>query len=459
MTQIFLSYRRADSDVIAGRIRDRLARAYGDKSVFMDIDNIPFGVDFRSHIKATLFDGDVLLAVVGPKWLGRDETGRSRLAEETDPVRLELEAALERKLPIIPVLVHGAKMPEAGELPPSLQDFAFFNAATVDAGRDFHPHLERLIRSINPLLKSSPLRRYGLWAAAAALLLVAMAGGVFLFGTASAPRVQVSKDTSIDKSSPPIVEPSEPWLVFRSLDITELRATSNDVSKKGYQLRNINGYVLDGSERYAMLWSHESKGAVRGGWDFNSTGFQKRHDELAALGFRPLFISAHESTGGIRYADVWRQGRAADWTVRREMSADELRAAVSEMAKRGLHPVHVYGYAANGRSQFIAIFERQTGESNTISIDTPASDTGKDWDSHIKQGNRPKSISGYRIGGGDYLTTLWERGRVLSTQFGVTEKNLDATVTQRKKQGLHLTYLSVYAGSGGLRHNLIWEKP
>ena len=90
MTNVFVSYRRADSDVIAGRIRDRLARAYGDQSVFMDIDNIPFGVDFRSHVKDVLNRGDVMIAVIGPNWLAPDETGRSRLADETDPVRLEL---------------------------------------------------------------------------------------------------------------------------------------------------------------------------------------------------------------------------------------------------------------------------------------------------------------------------------------------------------------------------------
>ena len=70
MPRITISYRRADSDAIAGRIRDRLARHYGDRAVFMDIDNIPFGIDFREHIKGELASNDMLVAVVGPKWLG-----------------------------------------------------------------------------------------------------------------------------------------------------------------------------------------------------------------------------------------------------------------------------------------------------------------------------------------------------------------------------------------------------
>ena len=78
MPRITISYRRADSDAIAGRIRDRLARHYGDRAVFMDIDNIPFGIDFREHIKGELASNDMLVAVVGPKWLGPGEDRRLR---------------------------------------------------------------------------------------------------------------------------------------------------------------------------------------------------------------------------------------------------------------------------------------------------------------------------------------------------------------------------------------------
>src|SRR3954464_8496319 len=123
MAVVFISYRRADSDVIAGRMRDRLARSFGDDSIFMDIDNIPFGVDFREHVKTVLTRGQVMIAVIGKNWLARDEAGRSRLEDETDPVRIEIEAALARKIPIIPVLVGGATMPKPAELPANMQDF------------------------------------------------------------------------------------------------------------------------------------------------------------------------------------------------------------------------------------------------------------------------------------------------------------------------------------------------
>jgi hypothetical protein len=155
MAHIIISYRRADSDAISGRIRDKLASHFGENSVFMDIDSIPFGIDFREHIQQALEQNDILVAVIGPKWLGPTKGGRLRIAEETDPVRIEVETALKKGSAVIPILVSGARMPKPTDLPDTLKDLSFRNAAEVDAGRDFHQHMERLIRSMERLLEKS----------------------------------------------------------------------------------------------------------------------------------------------------------------------------------------------------------------------------------------------------------------------------------------------------------------
>jgi hypothetical protein len=79
MPKITVSYRRADSGVITGRIRDRLALRYGEDSIFMDIDNIPFGMDFRKNIAEALDKNQILVAVIGPDWLGKTADGRRRI--------------------------------------------------------------------------------------------------------------------------------------------------------------------------------------------------------------------------------------------------------------------------------------------------------------------------------------------------------------------------------------------
>src|SRR5438046_132506 len=128
MAHIVVSYRRADSDAIAGRIRDRLVTHFGDDAVFMDIDSIPFGIDYREYIAQALDKNDILIAIVGPKWLGAGKGGL-RIGEDNDPVRIEVETALKRGSAVIPVLVAGAKMPKHSDLPDSLKAFCYRNAA------------------------------------------------------------------------------------------------------------------------------------------------------------------------------------------------------------------------------------------------------------------------------------------------------------------------------------------
>ena len=154
MPKILISYRRSDTAGVAGRIFDRLVARFGHEFIFMDVDHIPFGIDFRDHIRETLLAGDMLLAIVGHRWLGQREGARARMHDDNDPVRVEIETALQNGVTLIPVLVDGAPMPAPDELPSALEKFSYLNAAPVDTGRDFHQHMDRLIRTIERILES-----------------------------------------------------------------------------------------------------------------------------------------------------------------------------------------------------------------------------------------------------------------------------------------------------------------
>ena len=157
MPKISISYRRANSEAMTGRIFDRLAAHYGKEAIFRDIDNIPPGIDFRVHINDMLRKTTVLLSVIGPNWVGAQAGGTERIQQESDAVRVEIETALRRRTPLIPVLIGNTTMPGSDQLPPSLKDFAFRNALRVDTGQDFDYHMDRLIRSIDVILgQASP---------------------------------------------------------------------------------------------------------------------------------------------------------------------------------------------------------------------------------------------------------------------------------------------------------------
>ncbi|RPI95823.1 MAG: TIR domain-containing protein, partial [Chloroflexi bacterium] len=150
MPRIFISYRRADSRPITGRIHEHLVRAFGDASVFMDVSDIPAGIDYKAYLAQQLEACDVALIVIGDKWLSvTDADGRRRLDNPEDVVRHEVQAALERpSMRVIPVLVNGASMPNPDDLPEPLRQLHYRNAALVRDDPDFTIDMQRLIRQI-----------------------------------------------------------------------------------------------------------------------------------------------------------------------------------------------------------------------------------------------------------------------------------------------------------------------
>jgi hypothetical protein len=146
--RVFLSYRREDSAAYAGRIEDRLRRALGRNQLFMDVDNVPLGVNFAKLLHDELARCDVLLVMIGRNWLGaRGDDGRRRLDNPDDLVRVEIATALRRNIPVIPVLLDGAAVPKAQELPEELKDLTLSNALDL-RHTSFHSDTNRLIRNL-----------------------------------------------------------------------------------------------------------------------------------------------------------------------------------------------------------------------------------------------------------------------------------------------------------------------
>ncbi len=147
-TKIFISYRRDDSAFAARGVHDRLEREFGRDSVFMDVDSIALGVDFVDVLGAAVAKCDALLAIIGPDWLDtRDETGRRRLDNDHDFVRVEIAAALKRDIPVIPILLEGTYVPKPEHLPDDLDGLARRNGLDVRHA-SFHEDLDRLVRAL-----------------------------------------------------------------------------------------------------------------------------------------------------------------------------------------------------------------------------------------------------------------------------------------------------------------------
>jgi hypothetical protein len=146
--QIFISYRHDDSSAWTGRLYDGLSRHFVSNQIFMDVDTIEPGVDFVEVIEKSMGSCEVLIAVIGKRWLiSSHEEGGRRLDNLEDSVRIEIVTALKRGIRVIPVLVDDASMPRSHDLPDDLKSLARRNALEVSHNR-FRVDLERLIGAV-----------------------------------------------------------------------------------------------------------------------------------------------------------------------------------------------------------------------------------------------------------------------------------------------------------------------
>jgi TIR domain len=153
---IFISYRRSDSIDITGRIYDRLVTDLGKDAVFKDIDSIPLGSDFRMHIDKSLTNCKVFLFIMGAGWKGdRGASGGYQIDSARDYVRIEVETALRRNIPVIPILVQGIEIPPDEMLPQGIRDIAYRQAIRVRPDPDFHRDLDRLIAFLKGHLRTA----------------------------------------------------------------------------------------------------------------------------------------------------------------------------------------------------------------------------------------------------------------------------------------------------------------
>jgi hypothetical protein len=206
---IFFNYRREVTAGHAYRLHDFLVAGtderpgFSDDQIFMDIDTIRPGDDFRKVIAEAVAECDVFLAVIGRRWTRlEDQKGRPRLANANDFVRLEIEAALKREIPVVPVLVDGAEMPDESELPKSIADLAYRNAVELSDTR-WQYDVGRLLASLkkreNEKVRADPPRTRR----------TAQRAGSANSEDATSPTTQPSKRKTVRKKSAPERSPQQ----------------------------------------------------------------------------------------------------------------------------------------------------------------------------------------------------------------------------------------------------------
>ncbi len=203
LVRVFLGYRRGDAGGYAGRLTDVLLQRLGSRSVFQDVTAISPGEDYTLAIDRALADCDAALVVIGPGWLtAASPEGTRRLFEPGDYVRLELARMLRRDIRVIPVLVGGAALPTAADLPSELQGLARRQAVVLH-DETWHQDVDGLVRSLHgePTVQTKRNRRWLLFGTVALVLLALGAAAWWRWGPSSGQ--QAGSQQTIAPCTPP----------------------------------------------------------------------------------------------------------------------------------------------------------------------------------------------------------------------------------------------------------------
>ena len=197
---IFLCYRREDSADVTGRIYDRLVDHFGHENVFMDVDSVTPGLDFRSEIDQKIKDSKIAIVVIGDQWLAPVD-GKRRIDDENDRVRIEIEAALELKIPIIPVLTRGASHPTKAMLPASLEHLAYRHGTSI-RHEHFRGDMDSLINHMDSISAIAASKEPAVWRRKRVIIVTAVAATVIVLlaitGLLTRPHLSVGRSAAND---------------------------------------------------------------------------------------------------------------------------------------------------------------------------------------------------------------------------------------------------------------------
>jgi len=387
--KIFISYRREDSAGYAGRVRDRLVDKLG-KSIFMDVDNIPLGTNFVKALQDEVGTCSALLAVIGKDWLDvRDKNGRRRLDNPNDSVRVEIGTALQRDIPVIPILLEGTVIPSADQLPEDLQELSLRNGINVHHA-SFQADMDRLIQGLKRQSQrgnwrdqfgARRLTRRTLLATAAATGTAAVAVGAYRVlmvkeATSPAPPKETPTDVaSGERRTDVIVKPTDPAAKGPIAAITTI-AGNSPLARVSWRDRGGApiGYIKGMALTYARVCLKLSKGdavalamANADTGDSNRDALAHYAPQFAALGMRNdvsgtptlrhlfvLLIGLGMRTSWGRYCEGW--DRSAP-----PLNADSAEAGLFQPTfdSRGASPLLMQlfaDYLANSSSGFADVF-------------------------------------------------------------------------------------------------------
>lgn len=251
-----------------------------------------------------------------------------------------------------------------------------------------------------------------------------------------------------------------PFEVRYRLTLAELQPLFDSLVERGYRLNYVNGYTIGNESRYAGIWELKPSPPWVARVNLTSSEYQNAFNVYVSEGFRLVLVNGYTVEGEDRYAAIWDKSPSGPWFARYGLTFADYQAEFNSSVQEGYRLRHVSGYTVRDEVRYATIWEK-TNDSTAWTAHVALSSAAflRQFDIALRQGYRLTDISGYGVGNKDYYATIWEQkgGPAWAARYNLTSGMFQSAFDIALAQRNILKVLNGYTVAGSDRYNAIWE--
>jgi len=240
---------------------------------------------------------------------------------------------------------------------------------------------------------------------------------------------------------------------------SQYQSEFNNLTSQGYRLVYVSGYTDNNQERFAAIWEQKPGPAWVAHHGMTSAQYQSAFNQYTGQGYRLTLVNGYTVNGQDRYVAIWEQKPGPAWVAYHGMTSDQYQSIFNHYVGLGFRLSHVSGYAVNGQARYAAIWEQVNGPAWVARHGMTSAEYQSEFNKYTAQGYRLTHVSGYDVGGGDYYAAIWEMiaGPAWVARHRMSSGDYQAEFIDRAIQGYRLKEVNGYAFGASARYAAIWE--
>ncbi|HYZ75922.1 MAG TPA: serine hydrolase [Gaiellaceae bacterium] len=244
------------------------------------------------------------------------------------------------------------------------------------------------------------------------------------------------------------------WAARHGLTSSKYQAAFDHYKKTGYRLTHVSGYAVGGAPRFAAIWQKTSGPAWQARHNLTAAQYQQTFEDLKSKGYRLRDVSGYAVNGKDLYAAIWDKSGGPGWVARHGLTAAQYQQAFDDYVKKGYRLELVSGYNVGGTDLYAALWEKSGGPLYAARHGVPGAFYQDVFDNLYYQGYQPVYVNGFASGSSSRLNAIWENTTWKSADLELIGDKVAAYMTTHSIPGLALAITKdgrlVYAGGFGL---------